>query len=217
MYYTGDFFCDHDRHLIKHYADLVRGKRSRILLPLCSKSVDLIWLWRRGHEVVGVEDICKTVSDFAKTSGMDLTSDDNNNSEAIKDYITAENMLRALQTNFMTTSNPFCDHSFDTVWDRSGFASIPPHYRAFYAEAMKKLLTWENFRYLLLVYEYDDDVVKGPPYSATEDQIRDLFSDVANISRIHQKVMIFDSRYRSNKFSDSHTDVKEVLYLLRNK
>lgn len=203
---------------MKYYPELVRGKRPRILLPLCSKSVDLLWLWRRGHEVVGIEDIGKSVIDFAKTSGLQLTADDdNNNIQMIKNYVTAENMLKALQTNFTSTNNPFSDHSFDTIWDRSGFASIPPHYRMFYAEAMKQLLTWDNFRYLLLVYEYDEEAVEGPPYSVTEDQIRELFSDIANVSKIHEKGMDFDSRFRANKFSQSGIDIREVIYLLQNK
>ena len=164
-----------------------------------------------------MEDISKTIVDFAKTSGLELAADGNNNSEVIKDYMTAENMLRALQTNFMATNNPFCDHSFDTVWDRSALSSIPPQYRPFYAEAVKKLLMLENFRYLLLVYEYEDDIVKGPPYSVTENHIRDLFSDVASISKLHEKAMIFDSRFRSNKFSESKTEMNEVLYFIRNK
>jgi thiopurine S-methyltransferase len=207
--------------LLKYYSELVKGKRPRILLPLCSKSVDLLWLWRRGHEVVAIEDIGKSVIDFAKTSGLDLTADDDSNNNknipTIKNCITGENMLKALQTNFRTTNNPFRDHSFDTIWDRSGFASIPPHYRIFYAEAMKQLLIWDNFRYLLLVYEYEEDSIEGPPFSVTEDQIRELFSDIADVSRIHDKAMSFDSRFRANKFSQSGSDIREVIYLLQNK
>lgn len=189
----------------------------RILLPLVHKSVDLIWLWQRGHEVVGVEDIDRTMTTFAKTSGLELSSDMNNNSETIRNFITAENTLRALQTNFTTANNPFHDHSFHSVWDRSGFASIPPQFRRFYAETMKRLLDWHSFRYLLLVYEYDDSVVKGPPYSVTEDQISDLFADCARISKIQERTMNLSSRtFPPNKFAESGTQVRELVYLLQN-
>ena len=33
--------------------DLVQG--SRVFVPLCGKSLDMIWLAKQGHEVIGVE------------------------------------------------------------------------------------------------------------------------------------------------------------------
>ena len=82
---------------------------------------------------------------------------------------------------------------------------------------MKKLLIWSDFRYLLLAYEYDEESVQGPPYSVTEQQIRQLFDDFASISKLQEQPMNFDCRSdcRPNKFLGHHIQVS--VYLLRNK
>ena len=198
----------------------------RILLPLCGKSVDLLWLWRHGHDVVGVEDFAKSISDFAADSHL-VPEDVNNNKsqdeemQAIKECIGAEEMLSLLQSSFSPSNasgSPFTDHSFNAVWDRSAFVSMPPRYHGFYAEAIKRLLNWHDFRFMLLVYEFDETAVKGPPYAVTQDRVRALFQDFADIHRIYEAPLLFDARLSgSNQFSLSKTDVREVVYLLRNK
>ena len=44
-----------DDNLIQHWRDLTLPKAARVLIPLCGKSLDLLWLRQRGHKVVGVE------------------------------------------------------------------------------------------------------------------------------------------------------------------
>lgn len=159
----------------------------------------------------------KTMTTFAQNSGLQLTSDMNNNSEIIRNFVSAEKTLRVLQANFTTAKNTLSDHSFDSIWDRCAFSSIAPKYRRFYAETMKKLLICDNFRYLILAYEYDDEGVKGPPFPVTQDQMSDLFADFARINKLEDRVMNLSSRqFPPNKFSDSGTQVREVVYLLQN-
>ena len=50
---TGWHETDGSALLKRHWPRLVRG--SRVLVPLCGKSVDLLWLASQGLEVSGVE------------------------------------------------------------------------------------------------------------------------------------------------------------------
>ena len=41
--------------LLNHWDALEIERSSRVFVPLCGKSKDMVWLRERGHEVVGVE------------------------------------------------------------------------------------------------------------------------------------------------------------------
>lgn len=48
--------------------DLAQG--SRVFVPLCGKSLDMIWLAQQGHEVIGVELSPVAVEDFFRENGL---------------------------------------------------------------------------------------------------------------------------------------------------
>ena len=41
--------------LVKYWASRVSNASAKVLVPLCGKSADMVWLARRGHSVLGVE------------------------------------------------------------------------------------------------------------------------------------------------------------------
>lgn len=41
--------------LVRFWPRLTLPRKSRVLVPLCGKSLDLMWLAKQGHEVIGVE------------------------------------------------------------------------------------------------------------------------------------------------------------------
>src|SRR5882762_1511733 len=59
-----------DRHLRLHWQDLGFDRGSRIFVPLCGKSLDLLWLRDRGHSVVGVELSAIALQAFCMENGI---------------------------------------------------------------------------------------------------------------------------------------------------
>ena len=51
-------------YLQRYWPQLGLEEGSRVLVPLCGKSLDLLWLGKCGHEVLGVELSEKAVEDF---------------------------------------------------------------------------------------------------------------------------------------------------------
>ena len=127
-------------------------------------------------------------------------------------------MMRILQTNFLTLDNPFIENSFDCVWDRAALVAIQPQDRLFYLEAIKRLINPDNFRYLLVVVEFErhlEEEEAGPPYSMTEYEVHQLFGDFCKIRKLQQISIDMSSAYIIPKgFKGSK--VKEVVYLLQN-
>ena len=60
-------------HLKRHLKELIDpkicvagGLGPRVLVPLCGKSVDMVFLAQKGYRVVGVEGVRQAVEEFAK-------------------------------------------------------------------------------------------------------------------------------------------------------
>ena len=53
-----------------------RGSCRRVLVPLCGKSPDLLWLADRGHDVVGIEISEIAVAAFFDENALAYTVDD---------------------------------------------------------------------------------------------------------------------------------------------
>ena len=63
----------------------------------------------------------------------------------------------------------------DAVYDRGAFEAIYESDREAYVKTVLPLLT-SDFRYVLNVYEYEDEVFKGPPRSCKRDEVDRLFA-----------------------------------------
>jgi len=59
-----------DRSLRRHWPALGISAGSRVLAPLCGKSLDLLWLHDQGLEVLGVELAVTAVESFFLENGL---------------------------------------------------------------------------------------------------------------------------------------------------
>ncbi len=59
-----------NRMLEKHLEALRLRKNDRILVPLCGKAVDMLWLHKHGYRVLGVELVEAAVQDFFAEWGV---------------------------------------------------------------------------------------------------------------------------------------------------
>src|SRR5580658_463442 len=59
-----------DRNLRRHWPMLNLGRGRRVFVPLCGKSLDMLWLRDQGHCVVGVELSATAVEAFLMENGI---------------------------------------------------------------------------------------------------------------------------------------------------
>jgi len=104
--------------------------------------------------------------------------------------------------------------SIEAVWDRGSFGTITYDEQLLYANTMRRLLA-PNFRYLLLVLEFDDNIFKGPPFSVTEQRVRDLYGQFCNVKRLESSVPQHLQLYQ--KHMKEQIPVLETVYLLTDK
>jgi len=146
-----------------------QAPRSRVLVPLCGKSADLLWLARKGYDVVGVEL-----------------------SEIAVEALFAENDLAFARIEqgglpgYRATDMPlnvFCGdffewwaEPFDALYDRGALVAVDPQDRARYVRHVKSLLAPAAFR-LIITLEYDQERASGPPWSVGSDELLSFWPD----------------------------------------
>jgi thiopurine S-methyltransferase len=156
-----------DRQLARHWPDLDLGAGSRVLVPLCGKSLDLAWLAARGHRVVGVE--LSEQACLAFFAEHRLTP----KLRAFDGFIHLEAGGIELWCGdvFALPAGMFDDIA--AVYDRAALIALPPPLRAAYAEVVYGTLP-TGCRGLLVTLEYPDGSREGPPFCVREEEVRAL-------------------------------------------
>ena len=61
---------DINPYLCQYWKELDLSKGSKVFVPLCGKSQDILWLYEQGHNVLGVELSELAVEDFFKENKL---------------------------------------------------------------------------------------------------------------------------------------------------
>ncbi len=154
--------------LRRHWPRLMRG--SRVLVPLCGKTVDMLWLARQGLDVTGVEISEIAVREFFDEHGLSYRL---STGDGLPTYTAVDVPLRIVCGDFMS----FSDGPFRSLYDRGALVAIAAEHRSAYVAHMRRLLEPDAYR-LIITLTYDDARAGGPPYSVSEAELLGYWSDM---------------------------------------
>ncbi len=192
-------------HLQEYWKYLRLPPGGQVLVPLCGKSRDLLWLRAQGHPVVGVE-----------ISGL-----------ALKDFFSENNLTPQL------SQHPPFDHSqadgidlwcgdffeltpsnlasITGVYDRAALIALPPPLRERYVAKLVEILPTQ-VEMLLVTMEYPQGQMQGPPFSVAEEEVRALYARYYQVEVLHTKDILAENpRFRERGL----THLLEKVYRLR--
>lgn len=154
---------------------------TRVLVPLCGKSRDLLWLAAQGMTVVGVELSELAVRAFFEEN--DLEFEVSQAGKLARFEATAERITL------------YCGDYFDfdgapchALFDRGALVAVDPDIRDRYVAHTRGLLVDDPF-VLLIALAYDQQKAGGPPFSVDEAAVNaawpglrcaDLHNDIEN-------------------------------------
>lgn len=214
--------------LVPSPADPKGGMGSRVLFPLCGKTVDMTFLAQRGFRVLGVDGIFSAIEEFAKEQSelgtpfpvqlppaIDPTkfrahavivspaAGLNSDEEPPPPVILVEGDFLALGDSEAEALLPF-----DAAFDRGSLVAVEPKDRREYAQALTGLIA-PGGRVLLIATEHDAfaDGRLGPPFEVLESDVRTLFEASFAVRQLH-RADIEDFRERGC------TRAAEAVYLL---
>lgn len=150
--------------LVAHLSSLNLKHGSRIFLPLCGKTLDIVWLLAPGYRVVGVELSVIAIEDLFKSLGLTPTI---SMLGQIAHY-SAPNIDMFVGDIFQLSSTMLGD--VDAVYDRAALVALPEDMRKSYAAHVIALT--HAAPQLLICFEYDQAIQAGPPFSISADEVK---------------------------------------------
>jgi thiopurine S-methyltransferase len=196
-FHQGDY---HDK-LIEYFPRLNPEKGQRVLVPLCGKSKDLLWLHGLNLHVHGIELHNQAVESFF--SENELSPLKKTQDQDFARY-THENIVISCGDFFKLNEND----TYDFIYDRASLVALPSPIRTSYAQVIKQSLK-KGGKYLLIVYEYDQSKLDGPPFSIDDNEIHELYGDQLTI-----KLMESKQPTKEGPRLSSLDSLKEKVYIL---
>lgn len=162
--------------LAAHFNQLSDTARQRMFVPLCGKSVDMIWLCQHGTEVIGSELSALAIEAFAQENALMLTP-----TEAGEHTLYTQLGLSLWQGDFfkLTPEQIQCPR----FYDRAALVALPPHMREAYVAQLERVLA-PNASGLVITFEYDSAEMSGPPFPVSASDIQSLFATNWHIQRL---------------------------------
>ena len=155
--------------LTKHWRSIGSNKGDRVLVPLCGKSLDMLWFASQGHSVVGLEMVEEAIQAFFEENKLDVVCDTVNDQihHTSEPFTIIEGDIFNLKAGL---------NQADAWYDRAAMIAIPPTKREAYVEQIRQL-TKPNAVGLLITFAYPKEEMEGPPFSLTDNDVEELFSD----------------------------------------
>ena len=164
-------------YLCKYFSVLHAPEHSEILVPLCGKSRDLLWLSEQGHPVTGVEINQKAVRAFFAENRISFEQ------RNLKDFILFEGGIAKIYCGDFFAFRTTVNRRWRYCYDRASLIALPPSMRGAYAREIAALLE-PGAQSLLITLEYDQSEMNGPPFSVLEREVREHFEADFTVRRL---------------------------------
>ncbi|MBK5378439.1 thiopurine S-methyltransferase [Pseudomonas sp. TH43] len=173
-------------YLQRYWPDLAIPTQAGVLVPLCGKSLDLLWLAGLGHRVLGIELAEKAVEDFfAEQSLQPQVSEQG----AFKVYRAGLIELWCGDV-FALTATDVADCT--ALYDRAALIALPPPMREQYAAHLQSILP-VGLQGLLITLDYDQTQMAGPPFSVDDAQVQRLLGSTWQVKLLEAQDVLDDS------------------------
>ena len=173
--------------LIKYFRTLDLPASSRVFVPLCGKSIDMLWLIDQGYDVVGIELVESAVQEFFTEQDIAYTITEHDKHPNIKCY-QAQLLGQTIElwvADIFTLGADNIGH-VDAVYDRAALIAMPPELRPQYSQQVIDLS--QNAVQLLLTLNYDQNERAGPPFSISHEKIEQYYSAHYQINELEGEV-----------------------------
>ncbi len=184
-----------------------------VLVPLCGKSLDLIWLRRQGWSVVGIELSEIALDALAQAFASELNLTLNKTDEDGRTLYRGDGVL-LIAGDFFSIRHDWLQQQaggrIAAVYDRAAMVALPATMRAAYCRQMLALT--EAAPQLLIALDYDQSRRNGPPFAVTAAELQQHYGGHYRIETLEDKELIdAEPRFRAQGLAS----FRQCVYLLR--
>lgn len=166
--------------LLKHWPTLGVDAGATVFVPLCGKSLDMVWLASRGYRVLGVELSRVAVEQFFAEHG--LTPDTHESRYGT--HYRAGGIEIILGDAFGLDTEVLANCT--AIFDRAAMIALPPPMRLRYAGEVYARMP-AGCRGLLVTLEYPQAERDGPPFAIAEAEICERYAPAWDIDLLERR------------------------------
>ncbi len=167
-------------YLRRFWPELSAARRGEVFVPLCGKSLDMVWLRQQGCKVLGVELSPIAVEDFFKENGQSPTHANSGRFECCE-----ADGIRILCGDFFDLTREDMAQ-VGAVYDRASLIALPPEMRERYARHLVDILP-SGTQILLVTVEYPQAEMQGPPVAVSVSDGEALYGKYAEVRLLAQE------------------------------
>jgi thiopurine S-methyltransferase len=186
-----------EQQLAQHWSKLQLAEGD-VFVPLCGKSLDLLWLRDQGLRVSGVELSAVALESLCLEQGILARRLLDVRFEKFE-----ADGLRLLRGDFFDISRELLGDA-RAVYDRASLIAFTPDARARYVEHMSAL-TRPGTKTLLITVEYAQQQMNGPPFSVSTADVEHLYGSNHTIRLLDRlDILANEARLRSKGVTELH-------------
>lgn len=165
-------------HLARFWPGLGLAAGSRVFVPLCGKSLDMLWLANQGHEVIGLELSPVAVDAFFRENGLQPAR---HSFGAFT--LWQQGNIRILCGDFFAAGAADLG-PIDAVYDRAALTALPEDIRRPYVAHLKQILPAACKLFLLTVEDAEEGETEAQS-RAIADEVSSLYAADFEIELAH--------------------------------
>lgn len=192
-------------YLVRFWHSLQLEQQSRVFVPLCGKTLDMVWLLDQGHSVIGNEISKLAVEAFFAENR--LTPDIRQETGFTRWSCDRVDILCG---DFFELSTADIG-GIDALYDRAALIALTPVQRVHYAARITELLEPQTPG-LLVTLDYPQAAMDGPPFAVSASEVRDLYHGGFSIEQlVHEDILEDQPQFRAKGLGTLY----ESVYRLR--
>lgn len=162
-------------------------EKLKVFVPLAGKSKDMLWLSQNSYKVFAVECSDRAVKDFFEDNALNYKHAEKDQ-HALYQSSDLPSLIEIFQGDFFELQQEDLDGITD-IFDRASLVALPVEMRQGYAKKMAELQK-SGVRTLLVTLTFDPEEMNGPPFSVSEEEVNDLYSENFTIQKLLVKNVI---------------------------
>ncbi len=185
-------FHEHEfnTHMMRFIRHLGVKPGDHVLVPLCGKSRDMLWLEQHDFQVTGIEISPIAVEAFFRENGREAKQTHRDGAAVYQ-----AGSITIHCADFFAVSPQWLP-PVHGVYDRASLIALPPAMRPDYVEQLMRL-SGPSAGSLLITLDYPPEEMQGPPFSIDPEAVQRLFQQHYRVEQIHQEDCLAESHFRN--------------------
>jgi len=167
--------------LATYWSEVIAANEGCVFVPLCGKSLDMLWLHDRGHSILGIELSEKAVTAFFEENGLPHQRRREGDFLEYAGTGSAKGITLLVGDFFALRAGQLAH--VRAFYDRASLIAMSDDLRSRYTVHLRRVLPL-GAHGLLLTIDYPQSQMKGPPFAVPDEIVRELLGGDFDIQEL---------------------------------